>query len=53
MSQSELTADFRISRKFWFLVPISKGGNARFAPPADAHGQTLTISSFLHILYMR
>jgi len=26
------------SRKFWFLVPISKGrANARFAPPSDAH----------------
>jgi len=24
---------------FWFLVPVSRGAaNARFAPPADAHG---------------
>jgi len=33
MSQSELTADFRIYRKFWFLVPISKGGKCPFFPP--------------------
>jgi len=32
------TADFTFSRNFCFLVPISRGGNTRFAPPADAHG---------------
>jgi len=26
-----------VFKKFWFLVPISRGGNARFASPADAH----------------
>jgi len=31
------TADFTFSRNFSFLVPISRGTNARFAPPADTH----------------
>jgi len=25
-------ADFRFSKNFWFIVPISRGTNARFAP---------------------
>jgi len=30
--------DFRFSRKFWFLIPISSWeANARFPPPADVH----------------
>jgi len=29
-----LSADFRFSRNFWFLDPISRGANAHFA---DAH----------------
>jgi len=24
--------DFQFSRNFWFLIPISRGENARFAP---------------------
>ena len=30
--QNLLAANFRFSRNLWFLVPISRGENARFAP---------------------
>ena len=34
-------------QKIWFLVPISSGGaNARFAPPADAHGYDRVFTCF-------
>jgi len=35
------TADFTFSRNLCFLVPISRGANVRFAPPANAHGGLL------------
>jgi len=38
-----LAANFRFSRKFWFLVPISKRGQMLVLwPPADAHAYSKT-----------
>ena len=32
-----LAVYLRFSKNFWFLVPISRGANARFGPTADVH----------------